>query len=596
MDAAPPQWWLSDVRPTLLLPLILVASAVRADVPSAVFAPESFRETFTPESLQALGLDPTNFEVTIPLHKGFTLTQKTVTAKEEGPLSSGTAERSTTDLTYAFSSKGSFRMLRDVAAVDTPYGDQRSSALSLNLDHGFGGGSWAGKMSFVHQTTSNSSTLEGRSESSLDSINLSMGLGKSSSLVAGASVAEALNQFDTRTEKQDIVLTSLATAVAEYHHTKTLTNGSPVETSQMALRTPTIKLAEVGTFAASHIVNESSVTGTERLYALNLTTTACQAQIAANLMTADRPTGPETATTVTLTAKPTDKVDLAASLFDASRPTGEESLHTVSVVARPTEALTIAASQTSSAKPGVLDTTTTIVTSNLKVTPEVAVAANLNSTSMEGAGTTTVTSVDVTAAPADGSGLGIKAGVVNTDTPAAEVDPTVHVQVDYTTKESLAISGTYHQAAGLAAPELLSSLALPLCGGKLSAHFGQQTTTPNVIPSQGLGVEYVRPLGWGLTGTVGYDTIRNIIGPPLSAWGIKALISGENHLLGKIDLQCNTGTTRNVLGTVSRSVGVALSVSRPIRDIGTLSLSVKHTGLQFFPDDDQIRLDASVNW
>ena len=596
MEAASPQWWLGDLRPILPLPLIVLASVAWADVPSAVFAPESFRQMLTPESLQAMGLDPTNFEVTIPLHPGLTLTQKTVTAKEEGLLSSGTASRSTTDLTYAFSSKGSLRMLRDVASVETPLGDQRSSALSLNLDQGFGGGSWAGKMSFVHQSTSNSATFEGCSESSLSAVNLSMGLGKSSSLVASASVAEALNQLDTRTEQQDVVLTSLATAVAEYHHSNIRTNGSPVESSQIALRTPTIKLADLGTFAASHIQNESSLTGTERLYAFNVATPVCQAQIAANLMTADRPTGPETATTFSLSAKPSDKVDIAASLFDASRPTGEESLHTVSVVARPTEALTFSASQTSSIKPGVPDTTTTIVSSNLKVSQEVAVAANLNSTNTEGAGTTTVTSVDVAAVPQDGAGLGIKAGVVNTDTPLAEVEPTVHVQVDYTTKDSLAISGSYHQAAGLVAPEVLSSLSVPLWGGRFSAHYGQQTTTPLVIPSQGIGGEYVRPLGWGLTGTVGYDTVSNLVGLPLSAWGVKAGVSGENHLLGKIDLLCNTGTIRNPIGSVSGSLGVALSLARPINDIGTVSLSVKHTQMQFFPDDDQIRLDASLNW
>jgi hypothetical protein len=513
-----------------------------------------------------MGLDPTNFEVTIPLHPGLTVTQKTVTAGEEGFLSSGIANRSTTDLTYAFSSRGSLRMLRDVASIDTPLGDQRSSALSLSLDQGFGGGSWAGKMSLVHESTSNSATFEGRSGSSLSAVNLSMGLGKSSSLVASASAAEALNQMDTRTEKQDVVVTSLATAVAEYHHSNIRTNGSPVETSQIALRTPTIKLADVGTFAASHIQNESSVTGLERLDTLNLTVSPVkEVQVAANYMLADRPTGRDTLSSVNLSAKPSDT-------------------------------LTFSASQTASTGPVVADTTTTVVSSSLKVSDEVAVAANLSSTSVEGAGTTTLTSLDVTSAPTDGAGLGIKAGVVNTDAPLAEVDPTVHVQVDYTTKDSLAFSGSYHQAAGLVAPEVLSSLSMPLWGGRFSAHYGQLTTTPSVIPSQGGGVEYVRPLGWGLTGTVGYDAVSNLVGLPLSAWGVKAGVSGENHLLGKIDLQCNTGTIRNPIGTVSESLGVALSLARPIHDLGTLSLSVKHSEMQFFPNDDQIRLDASLTW
>jgi hypothetical protein len=584
------------VSTILSILLISVASGASAQSPSAVFAPESFRESVTPESLKAMGFDPANSEVTIPLHPGFTITQKTVTAGGEGFLSVGMAEHYTTDLTYAFSSKGSLHFVRDAASARTPYESQSSSALTINLDQGFGGGSWAGKMSLVHESTSNSATADGHSESSRDALNLTMGLGKSSSLTAGASFAKALNQTDTHTEQQDLVITSLQTAVAEFHHSSVSTNGVPVETTQIALRTPTVALADLGSFSASGVHNESSVAGKDTTYALNLSTTVAQLQVAANFMTADRPAGPETVRTVTLSAKPTDKVDLSASLFDASRPTGDESVHTVGVVARPMDALTISATQTSTVKPGLPDTTATVVTLNLKVSDAVAVAANLNSTNTEGAGTTTVTSVDVASTPTDGTGLGIKAGVINTDTPLAEVEPTVHVQVDYTTKDALAVSGSYHQAAGLVAPEVLSSLALPLLGGKLSAHYGQQTTTAGVIPFQGFGAQYVRPVGWGLTGTVGYDTVTNLVGLPLTSWGVKAGISGENHLLGKIDLQYSGGKARNPIGSVSSTTGITLSLARPIHGDGTLSLSVKHTRLQFFPTDDQIRLDATVSF
>ncbi|MBM3499099.1 MAG: hypothetical protein FJX74_10565, partial [Armatimonadetes bacterium] len=223
----------------LLMTVVCVASA---QTPSAVFAPESFRATITPESLKALGFDPSTLEVTIPLRDGLTVTQKSVVVGEKGFLSLGMAERSTTDLTYGFSSRGSFRFVRDAASVDTPYDRQSSSALTVNLDQGFGGGSWQGKMSFVHERTSNRGTSEGYSESGRDALNLTLGLGKSASLVAGASVAEALSKTETRTEQQDVVLTSGQTAVVEYHHSKARTGGTPVETSQLAFRTPTIEL------------------------------------------------------------------------------------------------------------------------------------------------------------------------------------------------------------------------------------------------------------------------------------------------------------------------------------------------------------------
>jgi len=576
--------------------LLLMGSAAWADPTSAVFAPESFRESITPQNLQAMGLDPSNFEVTVPLHPGLTVSQKTVTAGAKGFLSTGTAERYTTDVNYAFSSTGSLRLFRDAATVASPFGAQRSSVIRVNLDQGFGQGLWAGKVSFAHEDVSNSATSDGRSSSRSDTINLSMGLGKSSSLAASASFAQSLTQVETKTEKQDVVLTSAATAVAEYHHSKVETAGVPVETTQIALRTPTLKLADVGTVSVSHVQNQSSLTGTDRTESVNFATTVAQLQLAATFMSADRPTGPESVTTVNVSAKPSPKVDLTASLFDASRPTGDESLHSMAIVARPTEALTLSASQTSTVKPGVPDITTTVVTSNLKVSDQVAVAANLNSTKVEGTGTTTVTSVDVAKAPPDGMGLAIKAGVIDTKTPATKVDPTVHVQLDYKTKDALALSGSYHNAPGLAASEVLSSLALPLWGGALSANWGQRTTTPNVAPSQGLGVVYVRPVGWGLTGSLGYDSVTNLVGPPLSAWGVKAAVTGENPTLGKLDLQLNSGRVRDPLGGVSEGLGVAFSLARPVEDLGNLSLSLKHTGWRVLPDDNQIRLDASFAW
>lgn len=577
--------------------LSLIASAtVSAQTPSAVFAPESFREAITAPKLEALGLHPDTFEVTIPLSPGLTLTQKTVTVGEKGFLSTGIAQHDTTELTYAFSSTGSLKFFRDAATVATPMGDQRSSVIRVNLDQGFGSGAWAGKLSLAHEDSSNSGTFDGHSESQSDSINLSMGLGNSASLVASASVAETLNAAHTRTEKQDVIVTSLGTAVAEYHHSKVRTNGLPIETTQIALRTPPLKIAELATLSASHVQNESSVTGTERIASVNLATPISQVQVAATFLSADRPTGPESVTTVNLSAKPSDKVDISANLLDASRPTGEESVHSVTIAARPSDNLTVSANHTSAVKPGIPETKTTVVSSNLKVTDEVAVAANVNSTTVEGTGTTTVTAVDVASVPQDGCGLSVKAGVVDTQTPQAEVDPTIHLQLDYTTKNSLTFSGSYHQAAGLVASEVLSAFSLPLLGGKLSANYAQRTTTPNVIPSRSIGMQYVRPVGWGLTGTLNYDVVTNLQGLPLKAWGLKVALSGENRVVGKIDLQYNTGTVRNPLGGVSDCSGIALSIARPIHDLGSLSLSVKHIEMQFFPDDDQIRLDATVNW
>jgi hypothetical protein len=577
--------------------LLVVGSEGRAQPPSAVRAPDLFRESLSAQNLQALGLDPQHIEINLELTPGLAFSQQTTLAEEAGVLSAERAERTKAELTYGFSPSGSAKLFWDVASVDSPYGGQRSSVLRASLDQGFGKGLWAGKMSLAHEDTSNYSTFEGHSGSRLDSVSLNWGLGKSASMFAGASVGETVNSTHTRTAKQDFVLTSMGTAVAEYHHADTSVGEASVETSQLALRTPTLNLADMGTFAASTVRNESSATGEERIDTFNLALSPIpQAQLTANCVLTDRPAGSETVTSVNLSAKPNEKVDLTASLFDASRPTGDESLHTVSVVARPGNNLTLAVTQTDAVKPGVPDTSTTVVTSNLKVSDEVAVSANVTSTSVEGTGTTTVTSVDAASVPTDGTGLAIKASVVDTKAPAAEIDPTIHVQVDYTTKAAVAFSGSYHQAPGVVAPEVVSTLTIPLCQGTLSASFAQRTATPNVIPTQAVGAQYVRPVAWGLTGNVGFDSLANLVGPRLATWGVKAGLSGENELLGKVDLQCTTGTIRNALGSTSASTTASLSIARAVGDLGTCSLSVKHTETEYLPDDDQIRLDATLSF
>ena len=558
---------------------------------------DAFRESVTPQNLEQIGLDPHTFETSLPVSGRLAVTHKSVWAGEEGMFSLGTAQRATTDVTYNYSSSGSFKLFRDAAAVRSVLGSSGSTAIKLGLDQGFGAGDWAGKVSFVHENTSGEATASVGSSSSLSAINLALGLGASTNLSASAMASESSTAAHVATQKQDFVLTRAGTAIAEYHHADVTTNGSAVETSQMAFRTPTVNLAEVGTFSASHVRNESSATGTESINTFNLTASPSDAvQVNASHMLADRPAGHETVSSANLSAKHSDKVDITASLLDASRPAGDESLLSATLVARPSDSLMLSASHTSSAKPGVPDTEVTDISSSFKATDGMTVAAKVNSTETDGAGTTTVTSVDVVAAPGDGTGFGLKAGFVDTSTPLADTDPTVRLQLDYTTTDSLMFTGSYRQANGLVAPELLSSLSTPVWGGKLSASYTQKTTTPNVVPSRGMGAEYTRPIGWGLEGKVGYARTTNLLGPELTAWKVHGGFAGKNNLLGQVDLQCTNGTVRNPLGSVSSSTAVALSMARPIDDLGTCSLSLKHTATELFPDDEQVRLDVSVAW
>lgn len=530
----------------LALSLIVAAGAqiAVADPPNAVYQPDAFRESITSESLQQQGFDPQQYKLEIPLTGGLSVEREYVRSGETGLLSTGIAEHGTDTVRLHLNQRGAIEFYQDEASAEGPYGLMRSVSRKrrASLTQAFGKGATEGSFSLIHEDNYASQTDTGYTRAQTDSASLSLGLAKNLGLTAGASQSSGLAQVDSRTRKIDVALgrpDSSEPALAEFHQTESCVGGATSEVQQMALRTPTVKLGGVGTVSAAHQRTDSSV--------------------------------------------------------------GTESVNSVNLTASPAEAITFSASHVEADRSAAPDTGVTTVNSQIRIMKDTTVSASYSGTETEDAGLATRRSVELARTPSDGTGLGLRAAYVDLGAPGAEVDPTVDFQLDYTIGSEWEFHGRFHDEHNRPSPELAAGMKVPLLGGSLGLDYNEHSydaAAQAVRLSRVYGAEMSRSIAWGLSGKVGYQRTDGLA-DSTRAERLRIGLGGETHLLGKVDVQYETGTVRTPAGEMPDSTTIGVSLSREI-GVGELAISARRS-LPAGPAEtqvpsDQIRLDLTANW
>ncbi len=530
----------------MALSLIVAAGAqiAAADPPNAVYQPDAFRESITSESLQQQGFDPQQYKLEIPLTGGLSVQREYVRSGETGLFSTGTAEHGTDTVTLHLNQRGAIELYQDEASAEGPYGLMRSLSRKrrASLTQGFGKGTTEGSFSLIHEDSYASQTDTGYTRAQTDSASLSLGLAENLGLTAGASQSSGLAQVDSRTRKVDVALgrpDSSEPALAEFHQTESSVGGATSEVQQMALRTPTVKLGGLGTVCAAHQRTDSSV--------------------------------------------------------------GTESVNSVNLTASPAEAITFSASHVEADRSAAPDTGVTTVNSQIRIMKDTTVSATYSGTETEDAGLATRRSVELARTPSDGTGLGLRAAYVDLGAPGAEVDPTVDFQLDYTIGSAWEFHGRFHDEHNRPSPELAAGLKVPLLGGSLGLDYNEHSydaAAQAVRLSRVYGAEVSRSIAWGLSGKVGYQRTDGLV-DSTRAERLRVGLGGETHLVGKVDVQYETGTIRTPAGEIPDSTTIGVSLSREI-GVGELAISARRSlpagpaGTQ--APSDQIRLDLTANW
>jgi hypothetical protein len=530
----------------LALSLIAAAGAqiAAADPPNAVYQPDAFRESITSESLQQQGFDPEQYKLEIPLTGALSVQREYVRSGETGLFSTGIAEHGTDTVKLHLNQRGAIEFYQDEASAEGPYGLMRSLSRKrrASLTQAFGKGTTEGSFSLIHEDNYASQTDTGYTRAQTDSASLSLGLAKDLGLTAGASQSSGLAQVDSRTRKIDVALgrpDSSEPALAEFHQTESCVGGATSEVQQMALRTPTVKLGGVGTMSAAHQRTDSSV--------------------------------------------------------------GTESVNSVNLTASPAEAITVSASHVEADRSAAPDTGVTTVNSQIRIMKDTTVSATYSGTETEDAGLATRRSVELARTPSDGTGLGLRAAYVDLGVPGAEVDPTVDFQLDYTIGSEWEFHGRFHDEHNRPSPELAAGMKVPLLGGSLGLDYNEHSydaAAQAVRLSRVYGAEMSRSIAWGLSGKVGYQRTDGLA-DSTRAERLRIGLGGETRLLGKVDVQYETGTIRTPAGEMPDSTTIGVSLSREI-GVGELAISARRS-LPAGPADtqvpsDQIRLDLTANW
>ncbi len=529
-------------RVTVCIVLVFAARMVLADSPNAVLEPDAYRESVTADQLRDLGYNPQEYQLSIPLGR-LTIERSYVRVGEVGLLSTGLTEHGTDVIRLSLSPRSTLEFTQDEARAELhglEFTD--STKRTATLTQTFGGGPTAGTFALTHTDTHASDLSSGFSSSRSDKAGLTWGLGKALALTAGAEDSSALAQMSTRIRRFDVAVgqPGVAIPLAEYHETTTSVGSSTANVTQMALRTPTVKLGDVATASASHSVTESSVTGTETVEAVNVTAT------------------------------PTSTVSVTATHTIADRETSP-------------------------------DATVTTVGSQVKVTPETTVSASFSSTETEGAGTATQRSVGVTTTPADGKGLGVEASYTDLAVTNTEVEPTVHLKLTYATPSQWEFTGLYHDDSNRPDPELGAGLKLPLLGGAVGLNYSEYALDPTlglVRLNRTYGAEVSRPIAWGLSGRVGYQRTDSLADPTIGE-RLRIGLGGQSDVVRNLDLQYETGELRTPNGTVPDGSTISLSLARKIA-LGQLALTGRHTMPSAIsgplPPNDEVHLDLTANW
>lgn len=529
----------------LSLAALLAAGHARGDSPDAVLPPDQFRESVTGENLRSLGFDPAEYKLDIPLSSGLSVQREYVRAGETGIFSLGLTERGKDTVRLHLNKRGVVEFVQDEARAQGPLGMlySLSRARRAALTQTFGKGTTEGSLSFVHEDSYAAEARAGFTRSQTDTAALQLGLAKSLGLTASASEARGLAQVETGTRKLDVALTrpgSSEPALAEFHQTESWAAGAGSQVQQMALRTPTVKLGGLGAVSASHQRTGSSATGTESVNSVNLTAT-------------------------------------------------------------PTKAVSLSASHTEADRSAASDTALTTIGSQIRIMKDTTINATYSGTETEGAGLATRRSVEVARAPGDGQGLGLRAAYTDLGVQGAEVDPTVDVQVDYSTGSDWEFHGRYHDEHNRSDPELAAGMKVPLLGGSLGVNYNEHTydaAAQAVRLSRVYGAEMTRGIAWGLSGKVGYQ-LTDSLGDDTSAERLRVGLGGENRLLGKVDVQYETGTLRTPGGSVPDATTIGVSLARQF-GIGEVAISAKRSlpagplGSQM--PSDQVQVDLKAEW
>ncbi len=531
----------------LALSLVAIAGTQTAsgDSPNAVLEPDQFRESITSESLRERGFDPKEYKLDIPLASGLSIQREYVRTGELGLFSTGLTERGTDTIRLHLNRRGAVEFYQDEARAQGPYGFLYSLSRKrrATVTQAFGKGTTEGSLSLVHEDTYATDAGTGYTRSGSDAATLTLGLAKGLGLTASAAESSGLTQVDSRTRKFDIALGrpgSSDPALAEFHQTESCTGGVASEVQQMALRTPTVKLGGLGTVSASHQRTEASATGADAVSSVNLTAT------------------------------PVEAISLSASHVEADRSIGS-------------------------------DTAATTVGSQIRIMKDTTVSATYSDTETEGAGLATRRSVEVARTPGDGTGLGLKAAYTDLGVPGTEVDPTVDVQLAYTIGSEWGFHGRFHDEHNRPSPELAAGMKIPLLGGSLGVEYNEHAydvAAQAVRLSRVYGAEMNRAIAWGLCGKVGYQ-LTDGLADSTRAERVRVGLGGENRLLGKVDVQYETGTIRTPAGEMPDATMIGFSLSREI-GVGELAISARRSlpagpaGTQV--PNDQVQVDLKAEW
>ena len=520
----------------------LATQSVLADSPSAVVDPDGYRESITADRLRELGMDPQQYQLDIPL--GRLQFQRTyVRAGEPGLFSTGLTERGTDVIRLSLNPRSTLEFTQDEARSEL-HGLELtdSTKRTATLTQGFGGGPTAGTFALTHTDTHASDIALGFTESRSDKAALTLGLGKSFGLTAGAEDASGLAQIDTHTRRYDVALAppGVSIPLAEYHETISSVGQIATDVKQMTLRTPTIAVGDKGTVSASRSITESSVTGTDTVDA------------------------------VSLTAAPTDKISVSAAYTATDRELAP-------------------------------DTNVRTVGSQIRVRPDTTVSAGYTNTETEGVGTTTLRSVAVAKTPTDGKGLGVEASFADTEVANANLDPTIHLRLTYALPSQWELMGLYHDESGRPDPELGAGVKMPVLGAALGLSYSERAYDPALYAvrmTRSYGTELTRPLAWGFSGRIGYTRTDNLIDPTVGE-RVRVGLGGPNTPLGTVDVQYEAGELRTATGRLPDGSTVLLSLSRKI-GLAELALTGKRTLPSALagplPASDEVHLDLKAYW
>ncbi len=543
--------WRPLIAGCLALLFGLSAGALFADSPEAMLDPGPYSSSVAAGGVANLGLTPHDYKIDIPLNGSILVERQYTRVGDRGAFSLGVTEHATDLLKVQLSKRGTFQLGQEQALVTGPFDTTNtySRKCTAGLAQGFGAGRTAGNLTVAHEDSYAQDLMTGYSWSRSDTANLTLGLGKSLGLTGSGGVADTLAQSATTTRSANATLGkpgSADPALGEFHYNSSQVDMARTDITQGILRTPNLKLGDVKSSLAA------SQTHTETLGL-----------------------GDETDNGLTLTNQVGKRITLTTSRVAANRDYAADSV-------------------------------TYTYGPQVKVGPDTTVGATYSDTTTVGAGVSTAKTLEVTKAPPDGKGLGLHAGYTDYQVPGVAVAPTIDLRLDYVTPKTWAWHGLYHDDSTRPSAEMAAGVQMPLLGATVKLNYSQYAMDPTtylVQMSRVYGAEVARPLGWGLSGKVGYQYADSLAGDSTQSHAVQIALAGDSKVLGKVDLQYQTSLPQTpATGTTPPPSNVVITFSRPVGTTGSLALSGHHTlpplisGLPPSPADDQVQLDLKTEW